>query len=259
MQSSESARPSRPCAKTRWRGALLWLVLIGPAVAQDSAVQALGGLDESLEPTRPVSGSLLIGVALHAERTGPAPLLGVYLSAAWSQEPFCVWLRSRDGRYRAHQRFKVRPEFRDRFTGVGSFTKIPLAASEHGRYLEGLAIGDIAPLVVRGDCRPTNVEELEATAAFWKLGLESAVRPEAVSLYLNSLGADEAYVITDGGKDFDCTPLKRTDAFEFDHECRIPFSALDPDQGPLSVEINRIKDGAFDRSVRASIDVPPRR
>lgn len=113
------------------------------------------GFQENLREEVPLSGSLLVGATVSAgggpSARNTAPPIFVFVPASAPGSDACVTVRSRDGRYRAENRYELPPN------SGGSFAQLDFP-SDHPKLLRTYGREDVTVLARPGPCESPNAD-----------------------------------------------------------------------------------------------------
>ena len=221
-------------------GALLGTAAISASQSNDTIFSVLSKFEESLQPTRPVSGDLIAGLA-GVGRGSVLPLrIEAWVPGQWKDQSICIMLRSRDGRYEAYQSFAVPASWQsDHY--VFDFSE-----ARERDFLKR-EVRQLAPIVHLGEC---GSDVLDISLAYWGGQAEDAGTQSLV--FVNAMRAEESsiYFFADE-TEIQCAVLDAADRQVFDFVCE-----ADGRHGTHRIEVNRIRRGSYDDAVEFTLHFP---
>jgi hypothetical protein len=209
----------------------IWMALSClQANAQDNGIIVVSKLEERLANTARITGQIVASFHTSGRPSDKRPIIQAYVPGDWAGKIVCLNLVSDDGLYEAKGSYRVAGDW------PGGSMAVPLQ-SQHEDYLRKIDREHFASRLTKGKC---DTPAKEFTVTSWNERLADSV--ETTNIFINSMGADEVYLIIDGGTEVDCTAVQEVSQVAFDHSCSLPASK----SGRMEVEINRIRRGTFD-------------
>lgn len=211
--------------------------------AQERVLTLQYGPLETFRETLPISSSIVIGLQI-GDLSNPFPT-GQYsaiLPREWAGETVCLTIKSGDGRYDAEAEYNVPEVWEGGQAGLPFPTRFDdFLSSKESRF--------IATLVRRGDC----TGHTDEYALFAVDNFERVVSNEPVIFTLNTLRADETFLVLPDGTLVECNRINDDTFAAFDTECTLTGS-LKFIAGE-TIEIHRIRGGRLDRVYTAKLYV----
>lgn len=209
----------------------LWLMPCGlTAHSQEIARTDRLDLEERLADTARITGQIVVSFHMSGSPSDLRPMLQAYVPADWAGATVCLNLVSDDGLYEAKGSYEVAE------TWSGGLMEV-LLDSQYEDYLRKIDRKHFGSRLTKGRC---DTQSREFTVTSWNEQLPNA--PGETDIFINSMGADEVYLLIDGVTEVDCRTEQDVSQVAFDHSCALPAGA----SGRVEVEINRIRRGTFD-------------
>ena len=192
--------------------------------------------DETLREEVPLSGTVLVGVAVPAAANSYAnnesPPILVFVPSSIDTTDLCVTVRSRDGRYRAQNRYKLTPDAQGVFVQLEFPTQYP-------KLLQTFRKDDVAVLAASGSCN--NRKPKQFLPAAWGEPAENATHTLELSVNGGRKKVTAEIVGTNMAPQ-KCRRIREAHRKAFDTTCAL---AISPELGPdIEVKLTEYRLGA---------------
>lgn len=209
------------------RLALLFVLATGTAFAQPRDTALLSGaFKEEVKEEAPVSGRALLGLSAVPVTWSGSPYLAVYVKASVADQPVCLTIVSRDGRYFARNEYTVRAGSQD------GLVQLPVG-TRHPELFKKAPADGLAALVENGTCETRQPAFRIARATPTGDG-------RSVVMFVNSGRADATLLAGPPGAElrFKCDPISDGKRTTFDAQCRATLpAARSANPVPLQLEL----------------------
>ena len=186
---------------------------------------------ESLQPTRPVAGDVVVGLAGTGAGSVTPPLIEAWIPSEWRDQAICLMVRSRDGRYEAYQAFQVPLEW------TAAFHTFLFEEIRENEFLSK----EVEQLAASASLGPCGGDSSESALTYW--GGRSRPNEGILSVYLNSRRANEASIyFFQNDTEVTCQPVDGADRQVFDFICQVEEAS-----GVNRVEVTRVRRGNYDK------------
>ena len=207
--------------------ALLFALVTGAAAAQPRETAVLSGaFKEELKDEAPVSGRALLGLSAIPMTWAGSPYLAIHVKASTADQPVCLTIVSRDGRYFARNEYTVRAGPQD------GLVQLPVG-TRHPELFKKASADGLAALVENGSCAARQ-------SAFRITRASPETDGRSIVMFANTGRADATLVVgpSEAESRFVCEPISDGKRTTFDAQCR---ATLPPERFanpvPLQLEL----------------------
>lgn len=194
--------------------ALLFALVTGAAAAQPRETAVLSGaFKEEVKEEAPVSGRALLGLSAIPMTWAGSPYLAIHVKASTADQPVCLTIVSRDGRYFARNEYTVRAGPQD------GLVQLPVGTRHPDLFKKAPADG-LAALVENGSCETRQ-------PAFRIAQTSPTADGRSVVMLVNTGRADATLLTGAPGAEsrFKCDPISDGKRTTFDAQCRATLPA----------------------------------